>query len=87
MTGLASVTTNVGQCSEVLRHGEAGILVPPRDPSALSEALVSLLMSDTRRQELGVRLREHVREQYGEQAAMDRIEGIYQVALGGMSGC
>jgi glycosyltransferase involved in cell wall biosynthesis len=41
--GCAIIGTNVGGIPEVLEGGRAGILVPPRDPSALGQALVRLL--------------------------------------------
>ena len=39
--GLPSVATEVGQCSDVLDHGEAGILVKPGAPGKLAQALIS----------------------------------------------
>jgi glycosyltransferase involved in cell wall biosynthesis len=37
------VTTNVGGFSEVIEDGETGLLVPPKDPAALANALVRIL--------------------------------------------
>jgi glycosyltransferase involved in cell wall biosynthesis len=39
----AIIATDVGGIPELLEHGKAGILVPPRSPSQLSAALASLL--------------------------------------------
>ncbi len=41
--GCAIVATNVDGIPELLEHGKAGILVPPRDPAALAQALGSLI--------------------------------------------
>lgn len=47
------VATTVGDIPQVVRDGETGLLVPPGDPSALAEALVSLLTDPQRAHRLG----------------------------------
>lgn len=42
-TGCAVVATNVGGIPEMLDHGAAGLLVPPKDPSSLATAIAGLL--------------------------------------------
>jgi len=80
--GLASVATAVGQCPDVLDHGEAGLLVPPADPEALASAIVSLLTSPERRQMLAARLSRHTEDVYGEQQATQTICNIYDQIFG-----
>jgi glycosyltransferase involved in cell wall biosynthesis len=41
--GCAIVGANVGGIPELLEHGRAGLLIPPRDPDALAQALRRLL--------------------------------------------
>jgi len=41
--GLPVVASNVPACREVLNAGECGILVPPRDVSAMADAMLALL--------------------------------------------
>jgi len=45
LAGRAIVTTDVAGCREVVRHGQSGLIVPPKDARSLSEAL-SLLAND-----------------------------------------
>ncbi len=41
--GLPIVATTVGGIPEMVRHGEAALLVPPKEPEALAEAVTRLL--------------------------------------------
>jgi glycosyltransferase involved in cell wall biosynthesis len=42
-SGRAGVATDVPGCRDVVKHGETGWLVPPRDPGALARALAEAL--------------------------------------------
>ena len=53
------VATNVGGVREVVKDGETGVLVPPRDPQAMAQAILRLL----RRPDTGQRLGEAGRMQ------------------------
>jgi glycosyltransferase involved in cell wall biosynthesis len=43
VAGAAVVSTRVGGCSEIVKDGETGLLVPPDDPDALATACLRLL--------------------------------------------
>jgi glycosyltransferase involved in cell wall biosynthesis len=60
-SGLPVVSTTATAIPEVVPHGRAGLLVPPRDPQALAEALMQLL-TDT---ELQAQQRSYGREHVG----------------------
>jgi len=51
--GKAVVATRVGGIPEVVEDGETGLLVPPRDPRALADAICTLLADRSRAQLLG----------------------------------
>ncbi len=51
--GRAVVATRAGGLSEVVDHGETGLLVPVRNPEALADAIVQLLTDQTLREEYG----------------------------------
>ncbi|MFD5564812.1 glycosyltransferase [Kitasatospora griseola] len=57
LAALPAVATEVGWVSDVVRHGETGLLTPPDDPSAAAEALRTLLAAD--RAPYGEAAREH----------------------------
>ena len=39
----AIVATDVPGCRDIVRHGTNGLLVPPKNPAALAEAIATLL--------------------------------------------
>ncbi len=79
--GLAAVATGVGQCPEVLDDGHAGIVVPPRDPAKLAEALLSLLASGERREALGEAFRQRVDSLYSPGPIIGQICRVYDLIL------
>jgi glycosyltransferase involved in cell wall biosynthesis len=75
--GRPVVATGVGGLADAIRDGETGLLVPPRDPVALREALVRLLGDEPLRRRLGQAARESVRNE----DAGDALIAAYSVAL------
>ncbi len=79
--GLAAVATRAGQCPEVLDHGRAGVLVPPREPEALGRAMVQLLEDGGQRLELAARFHQRVEEHYSPRRSLGQICDIYESVL------
>jgi len=44
--GVPMVATAVGGLKEIIQDGESGLLVPPKDPGALAQALIALLTNE-----------------------------------------
>ena len=63
------VATRIDGVTDVLRHGVTGLLVPPGDPAALADAIVSLLKD----RELSCRLAEAGRKLVEERFALSRM--------------
>jgi len=51
--GLAIVATTVGAIPEIIKDGETGLLVPPRNAEAISQAILKLISDTNLRQKLG----------------------------------
>jgi glycosyltransferase involved in cell wall biosynthesis len=79
--GLPAVATEIGQCPEVLDDGRAGIIVPPRDPERLADALLTLLSSGERRKEMGEAFRRRVEGVYSAGPIIERICRVYDSIL------
>lgn len=77
----AIVSTDVPGCREIVRDGENGILVPPRDAVALAAALKRLILSPALRATMGRRGREMVVEEFSEQIVVAQTVEIYRDLL------
>jgi polysaccharide biosynthesis protein PelF len=75
MCGRATVSTGVGGVAEVT--GDAGVVVPPRDPKALGAALAELLLDDARRAQLGARARERALRTFPLDLMLERFRTTY----------
>jgi len=69
----AVVATDVGGTAEALAEGEGGVLVAPRDPAALSEALDRLLGDPEERRRLGERAREGALRRFSWDRTVERF--------------
>jgi glycosyltransferase involved in cell wall biosynthesis len=63
-TGRAVVSTTTAGIPELVEHGVSGLLVPPRDPRALADAMRSLLTDPDKAQAMGERGRAKVRAEF-----------------------
>jgi sugar transferase (PEP-CTERM/EpsH1 system associated) len=79
--GLPVVATRVGGVPEVVVDGVTGLLVPPRDPEALSKAILKLLQNSDLRQKMGRSGRERVREHFSVERMVQDTEALYQRLL------
>jgi glycosyltransferase involved in cell wall biosynthesis len=63
--GRPIVTTDTPGCREIVHHGINGLLVPPRDVSALSSAIESLIMDGELRRSMGLCGRKRAELEFG----------------------
>ena len=75
--GVPCVSTDVGDAADII--GDTGIVVPPRDPAALSGALQTMLRRSSReRTALGRAARERVQCAYGIETIAERYRILYR---------
>lgn len=79
-TGLPVVATDVGGVAEVVDHGEAGVVVPPRDEEALRRAVASLRDDRAAAEGLAARARARSRR-YDAAAVVDRYMDLYRAII------
>jgi glycosyltransferase involved in cell wall biosynthesis len=75
--GKPIVATRIGGVAELLGDGEAGLLVPPRDPAALAEAITSLLRDPQRERSLGEAGRRRA-PRYSAEAMLTALAKLYR---------
>lgn len=64
--GLPIVATDIRGCRQVVEHEKTGLLVPPRDPSAMESALASLIEDGERRKPMGAAGRQKALREFDE---------------------
>jgi glycosyltransferase involved in cell wall biosynthesis len=80
-SGLPCVTTNVGALPELVDDGVTGLLVPPREPAALAEALIGLLSDPDRAERMGRAGQQKVVEQLTWRAVAERMAPYLEAAV------
>ena len=80
--GRPIITTDVPGCRETVVQGENGLLVPPRDPVALSRAIRTLVCNSNLRKEMGIRSREIAVSGFSEERIIEETLNVYRTLLG-----
>lgn len=76
--GLPVVVTAVGECTSVLEKGRFGILVPPKNPDALCQGLMTLIQDQGKRSTLAKDFNEHVQQTYSKDSFIKTLIKLYQ---------
>ncbi|MCL4543411.1 MAG: glycosyltransferase family 4 protein [Chloroflexi bacterium] len=77
-TGVPVIGTSAGGIPEIIRGGEDGLLVPPRDVAALAAATADLLNHPEKRASLRCAGLARVREQFTTEHAAARLTVLYE---------
>ena len=75
--GKPCVTTDVGDCSRVVRDQVTGFVVPPKDPEAMARALWTLLDKPEKAAEMGIQGHRRVEEEFGIDKYVQEMAGLY----------
>src|SRR5260370_20713464 len=81
VSGRAIVTTDVPGCREIVQQGINGLLVPPRQPLALADAIETLLKSPAMRVEMAKRGREIATSEFSEKVVAAQTLNLYPTLL------
>ncbi len=79
--GVPVVATSVGGLTEVIRHGETGLLVPPDDPDALAKALARALADREGLQILSGNCLNEAQNAYSWERVAESTYGLYAEML------
>ncbi|TVR97799.1 MAG: glycosyltransferase family 1 protein [Rhodospirillales bacterium] len=79
--GRPLIATDVPGCRELVRDGVDGILVPPRDPEALADAIETLLDSAELRARFGASARQRAVTEFSEEVIAAQTLDVYRTLL------
>ena len=79
-SGRPVITTDTIGCRDIVRHGENGLLVQPRDANALSDAIEILIEDPERRRRMGMKGRAMIEQEYAEEIITHQTFQLYLAA-------
>ena len=71
------IATNIDGITEQITDGVNGILVPPKDPSALAEAVIRVLNDKELARSMGLAAREKVEQEFSVEKMVEETEKVY----------
>jgi len=78
MMGKPVVASRVSAIPEIVEDGVTGLLVPPRDPEALAEAIIALLQDRERAEAMGQAGRERVERYFTVERMVQQTKALYE---------
>jgi glycosyltransferase involved in cell wall biosynthesis len=78
VAGRPIVTTRMPGCTDVIRDGQNGFLVPPRDPRLLAERILDLLRDRVTAAAMGARAAQLVRKEFNLEITVARYAAVYE---------
>lgn len=60
------IATDTGNISTIITNNENGVIVPPKNPQLLQEAIDKLVLNEEKREEIGKNARELIKSKYSE---------------------
>lgn len=79
--GKAVIASNIPGIKDIITNNVNGLLVPPKDPHALSEAIIKLLKDKKLLEQLGRNARQLMVERYDWKIITNQIEQVYLNAV------
>lgn len=79
--GVPVIASRVSALPEIIREGETGLLVPPRDVAGLAEALTLLLADRPLRQHMGLLAEDRIESQFTAARMIDQTITLYKQLL------
>jgi glycosyltransferase involved in cell wall biosynthesis len=79
--GLPVVCTDSGGCRELVRHGESGLVIPPRDPAALAGGLTYLREHPSACATMGAAGQARIEQEFTVRRMVDEYVRAYEEAV------
>lgn len=79
------IATDLEGMPELIQDGETGLLVPPRNPEALAQAILRVMENPVRAKEMARAGRKHVEALFSSRLKVELTERLYRRLLAGQS--
>jgi glycosyltransferase involved in cell wall biosynthesis len=79
--GLPSIVTDINGSNEIIQHNHNGSIIPPKDTTALTQAMQQLIDNPTLRQSLAQNSRQSITSRYEQQVVWDALLAEYQMLI------
>jgi glycosyltransferase involved in cell wall biosynthesis len=76
-TGTPVVASRTGGLPEIVKHNKSGLLVPPKRPRELANAIIKLANDASLRQTMGENGRAFVRQKFQPDVLTQQVESVY----------
>ncbi|MBI5944966.1 MAG: glycosyltransferase family 4 protein [Chloroflexi bacterium] len=80
-SGRPIVATDVAGCRDVVQDGVNGLLVPPKDPQALANALAALIKDKPLRRKMGAAGRDFIVQRFSDKKINEQTLAVYRQSL------
>lgn len=84
LAGVPTVATSVGGLPDLVSDGETGWLVPPHDPGALADAILTVLADGARARQLARRGRHRAETLFDIRSTVDDVLKAYETVVTGL---
>lgn len=75
--GLATICTDAGFCSEIIKEGQNGLLFNPYDQKALEQQFLKLVFNSELQEKIGLNLKKDILEKYSSEGIKKRLFRMY----------
>ncbi len=81
LAGRPVIASDAGGAPEIIEHGETGLLVPPQDPAALADAILTILDDRSNAAAMGRRGQQLALERFTWPRYLDQLREVYDRVL------
>lgn len=81
LAGLPVISTNVGQCAQVLENGKFGVIVEKNNPKQYAGEMLKLIDSKRENEKIGLLFQEHVERNFGSAQFMSQYQSILELLV------
>ena len=79
LAGIPVISTNVGGVGEIIKDGENGILIEPKNSQAIADAVKNIISDGEKSKKLSSKLKKSVAEDFSFDEMAERTEWVYKV--------